>query len=52
MKLKKLLKGIKVLNARQVKNVTIENISNKTTNELKQGLYICIKGQNTDGHSL
>ena len=44
MKLKKLLKGIKVLNARQVKNVTIDNISNKTTDILTNGLYVCLKG--------
>lgn len=52
MKLKKLLQGVKVLNARQIKNITIENISNKTTDDLSQGLYICIQGQNIDGHNL
>lgn len=52
MKLKKLLKGIKVLNARQVKNVTIDNISNKTTDILTNGLYVCLKGENVDGHNL
>lgn len=52
MKLKKLLQGVKVLNARQIKNITIEHVSNKTTDDLSQGLYICIQGQNIDGHNL
>lgn len=52
MKLKKLLKGIKVLNARQIKNVTIENISNKTSDVLTNGLYVCLKGEKVDGHNL
>lgn len=52
MKLKKLLKGIKVLNARQVKNVNIENISNKTSDSLTNGLYVCLKGEKVDGHNL
>lgn len=52
MKLKKLLSGIKVLNALDVKNVTIKNISNKTTDNLEDGLYICLKGGNIDGHVL
>lgn len=52
MKLKKLLSGIKVLNAVDVKNVTIKNISNKTTDNLEDGLYVCLKGGNIDGHSL
>lgn len=52
MKLKNLLKGVKILNARGIKNVNIENISNKTSDNLQQGLYICIKGGNIDGHNL
>ena len=52
MKLKKLLSGITVFNAVDVKNVTIKNISNKTTDNLEDGLYVCLKGGNIDGHSL
>lgn len=52
MKLKKLLAGIKVLNAQEIKNVTIDNISNKTTDNLSRGLYVCLKGEKVDGHTL
>ena len=52
MKLKKILQGVKVLNARQIKNVTINNVSNKTCDNLEQGLYVCLKGEKTDGHNL
>lgn len=52
MKLRKVLKGIKVLNAKEIKNVTIENISNKTDDVLENGLYVCLNGGNVDGHNL
>lgn len=52
MKLNKLLKGIKVLNKDEVKNINIENVSNRTTDNLANGLYVCIKGANFDGHNL
>ena len=52
MKLKKILSGIKVLNAKDIKNVNIENISNKTSDNLTNGLYICLKGEKFDGHYL
>lgn len=52
MKLKKLLAGIKVLNATEVKNVTINNIANSTTQNLSNGLYVCLKGEKVDGHTL
>lgn len=52
MKLKKILQGVKVLNARQIKNVTIKNVSNKTCDNLEQGLYVCLKGEKVDGHNL
>ncbi|MBE7074815.1 MAG: UDP-N-acetylmuramoyl-L-alanyl-D-glutamate--2,6-diaminopimelate ligase [Clostridiales bacterium] len=52
MKLKKLLNGIKVLNAKMLKNVNIENISNNTQDDLSNALYVCLKGKNADGHAL
>lgn len=52
MELKKLLKGIKILNAKNVNNVNIKNVSNKTIDDLSEGLYICIKGHKVDGHNL
>lgn len=51
MKLNKLLKGIKVLNAKEIKNVNIDNISNKTTSSFPNGLYVCLKGSSYDGHN-
>lgn len=52
MKLRKLLKDINVLNSREIKNVNIENISNKTTDDLTSGIYVCLKGEKVDGHKL
>lgn len=50
MKLEKLLRGVDVVSVKGSILLDINNIEINSKNITKQGLYICIKGENFDGH--
>lgn len=52
MYLSELLKDVKVLNENSYKDKEILDVSCSTARDLKNSLFVCIKGSHTDGHEL
>lgn len=51
MKLKALLKDVKVKNAKNIHNEDINNVCISTKNVQEGDIFVCLKGQNFDGHN-
>lgn len=52
MKISKLLKDVKVLRSNLSKDIDVFSIANNTKKIQSGGLFICLKGESFDGHSL
>lgn len=52
MKVLELMTGIEILNAKNLENVNINFITDNTDNVKENTLFVCIKGQKIDGHTL
>ena len=50
MRLKKILHGVDVVNIKNFKNYNISSITHISQDAVKNGLFICIKGNNFDGN--
>lgn len=50
MKLEELIQDFSFKGIKNYKNVQIDNLTNSTNQDLKDGLYFCLKGSKVDGH--
>ena len=51
MKLKSLLKDVKIKNIKNLENVDVNNVCISTKNVQDGDMFVCLKGQNFDGHN-